>query len=221
LLREGLERRVFNLIDDEGVWRENVTVLRLRPDLFRFDVAYHPGNPQGLIAWQVETGALLIVNGGFFTPELEATGLTVVDGQPFGTSFVDFGGMFGVAPDGPFVHGLADAPYVPGEPLLAALQSFPMLLRSGGIPGIPADDGERARRTVVAQDREGRILFLLSSFGHFTLYELAGFLASSDLDLDVALNLDGGASAGLLLDVPRLHLPSLVLLPTVIAVYPR
>jgi len=65
--------------------------------------------------------------------------------------------------------------------------------------GFPADadDGRPARRTVVAQDLEGRILLIIAPRGYLSLHELAFFLSESDLDLDVALNLDGGFSTGL------------------------
>ena len=82
-----------------------------------------------------------------------------------------------------------------------------------------------ARRTVVAQDRAGRILFFVANRGTFTLHGLSRYLVESDLELDVALNLDGGPSSGLLLagegDDPRIHLAAFALLPVVIAAYPR
>jgi hypothetical protein len=133
--------------------------------------------------------------------------------------------MFAVGEDGPQVRSLAEQPYDPAEPLQAALQSFPLLLRPGGEIGFPEEDGQQARRTVVAQDRAGRILFLVANRGAFTLHGLSLYLASSDLELDVALNLDGGPSSGMLLagegEEPALHLPAFALLPAVIAVYPR
>jgi uncharacterized protein YigE (DUF2233 family) len=76
-----------------------------------------------------------------------------------------------------------------------------MLVHSGGKPGIAEDDGTHrvARRTVVGQDRKGRIVFVISSEMFFTLKTLSTFLAASDLELDTALNLDGGPSSGMLI----------------------
>lgn len=219
--RPGLEQRVINLLDDAGEWLENITILRLEPDAFRFEVAYRQGHPQSLIAWQEETTALLVVNGGFFSEEDAALGLIVSEGQDSGSTFREFGGMFGVTADGPFLRSLTQEPYRAGEPLLAALQSFPVLVADGGLAAVSEEDGQRARRTVVAQDGQGRILFLIAAHGHFTLYQLSHYLATSDLKVDRALNLDGGKSSGLLLAEPYLYVPSFALLPAVITVHAR
>jgi len=211
-----LELRILNVVDEQRLWQESVTVLRLDPAYFRFDVHYRPGKPLQLEAWQMETGALLVVNGGFYTEEYFATGLVISGTAPFGSSYAGFGGMFAVT---------AAQPYDPAEPLQAALQSFPLLVRPGGELGFPDEDGQQARRTIVAQDRAGRIHFLIANRGAFTLHGLSSYLVASDLELDVALNLDGGPSSGLLLagegDEPRIYLPAFALLPVVIAVYPR
>lgn len=218
-LRDGMEQRIMNVTGADGEWLESVTILRLDPASFRFDVLYNPGEPKTLSEWRAQSGALLVVNGGFFTEDNEATGLVVSNGQASGSSYEGFGGMFAVTERGPAIRWLPEEPYDPQEPLLAALQSFPMLLTPGGVPGIPADDGQRARRTVVALDEQGRLLFLVSSFGHFTLHGLSRYLDAPDLALDRALNLDGGASSGLLLSDPQLFVPAFEQLPTVIAIY--
>jgi len=107
--------------------------------------------------------------------------------------------MFAVLPGGRVeVRWLAARPHDPNETLLEAVQSFPVLVKPGGTMGFPPDPQDvPARRTVVAQDREGRILFLVASEGYLTLHELARWLGGSDLGLEVALNLDGGQSTGL------------------------
>ncbi len=220
-LRDGLEQRILNVTGEDGEWLESITILRLDPANFRFDVLYSPDEPKTLSEWQAQSGALLVVNGGFFTEDNQATGLVVSDGQASGSSYEGFGGMFTVTELGPQLRWLPEEPFNPQEPLLAALQSFPMLLTPGGVPGVAADDGQRARRTVVALDEQGRVLFLVSSFGHFTLHGLIRYLDASDLALDRALNLDGGASSGLLLSDPQLLVAAFELLPTVIAVYER
>lgn len=218
-LHPGFEQRVLNVTGASGEWLERITILRLDPARFRFDVAYRPGDPQSLVSWQEQTGALLVVNGAFFTETYHATGLIVANGQRHGVSYEDFGGMFAVTENGPTLRWLPQQPYDPDEPLLAALQAFPMLLTPGGNLGPSSDDGQRARRTVVARDVDGRILFLLAGRGNLTLMELSRMLQSSDLALDTALNLDGGASSGLYLSDPPLYIPPLSLLPSVIAVH--
>ncbi len=221
LLQPGLERRHIFLLTEEGQPYEQIYLLRFAPALFQFDVAYRPGQPQTLTAWQAETGALAVMNGGYFTPEFTATGLIVVNGQASGVSYGEFAGMFAITPDGPHLRWLAQQPYDPAEPLHAALQSFPMLVKPGGQPGYTAPDSRPSRRTVVAQDQQGRIIFLVAGWGSFTLHGLSQFLSSSDLDIDVALNLDGGASTGILLAQPAEGLGTVATVPAVITVHTR
>jgi uncharacterized protein YigE (DUF2233 family) len=218
-LQPGLERRVISLLDESERPYESLYLLRLEPDQFDFAIAYQPDAPKGLLEWQAETGALIVVNGGFFTEANEATGRIVVDGQASGISYVDFGGMLAITEAGPEIRWLVERPYLPDEPLRYALQSFPMLVKPGGGLGYPDEDGSPARRTVIGMDGDGRFLIILARKGNLTLHQLSKWLTNSDLELDVALNLDGGTSSGLILDNPREELLSFVLLPSVITIY--
>ncbi len=221
LLQPGLERRTINLQTAENEQRESLYILRVDPAHFRFDVGYHPGQPQSLEQWQTETGALIVINGGFFTEENIATGAIVVDGQASGTSYQDFGGMLSITADGPALRWLPQQPYNSAETIVAGLQSFPMLVTPGGQLGYPDEDGDRARRTVIAQDTQSRILFILAINGSFTLHQMSRFLVQSDMNIDRALNLDGGTSTGLRLSEPAEGIAAFSLLPTVILVYPK
>lgn len=220
-IHPGLERRLINLMTDEGVIRETIYILRLNPENYRFDIAYDPGEPKSLTDWQIGTGALVVVNGGFFTQSNQATGLIIVDGQPSGVSYEGFGGMLAITETGPQLRWLPQQTYNPDERLLAGLQSFPMLVTPGGQIGFVEEDGLPARRTVIAQDINNRLLFLLASTGTFTLHELSRYLVESDFELDLALNLDGGASTGLLLADPMEGIAPFTLLPSVITVFPK
>ena len=73
----------------------------------------------------------------------------------------------------------------------------------------------------LGEDRQGRILFMIAPDGYFTLHELSVYLTGSDLNLDIALNLDGGGSTGILVANPREIISPNTLLPFVILVYPR
>lgn len=223
----GLELRQVWVNTGQG--SERLLLVRLDPSRFHFHILYTPGTGRTISEWALEAiseSPLLIVNGGYFTPEYRATGLLVAEGQTYGVPYGDFAGMLVILPGGRVaVRWLAAQPYDPDEMILGAIQSFPMLVRPGGVLGFPADadDGWPARRTVVAQDREGWILFIVAPRGYFTLYELARWLVESDLNLDTALNLDGGQSTGLYLygEERRFQIDSLVPIPSVIAVERR
>ncbi len=219
----GIELRQQSVETEAG--RERLTLIRLDPTAVRLRVAYEPAHPRTVHDWAADlVGALLVVNAGYFTPENRATGLIVSDGQVSGQSYGDYAGMLAVLPNGRVqVRWLQTTPYRPSEPLAQAVQCFPVLVKPGNVMGFPpdADEGQVARRTVVAQDVAGRILFIISPTPRFSLHELAVFLVESDLQLDVALNLDGGLSTGLWLAGEDLKLNSLVPLPAVIVVEPH
>ena len=220
LLQAGLERRSIRVLDENGRQTEQLTLLRLDPNLFTFAIGYSPGQPKPLATWQAETGALIVVNGGFFTEEFLATGLIVVDGVTSGSSYQGFGGMVTMSEGSVAVRSLVERPYQPTETFTHALQSFPMLVLNGE-PAYQNADFDAARRTAIGVDADGRILLILASWGDFTLAEFSSYLASADFGLVNALNLDGGTSTGLILAEPAESIPAFVAVPSVITISPR
>ncbi len=224
-LQPGLEQRVIPIYDDQRQQVESLYIWRIDQKYFRMDVAYAE-TPKSLQTWQEQTRAAIVMNGGYFSIDNGREipdGLTIVNGKASGSSFEGYGGMLAIHQDHAELRSLVQQPYNPNEPLMAALQSFPVLVQPGGRLGFGADreDHARARRTVIGQDREGRILLIVAPEGYFTLHELSSYLTQSDLDLDIAVNLDGGGSTGIVLANPPETIASKVLLPVVILVYPR
>jgi Phosphodiester glycosidase len=224
-LEPGLERRVIQIYNDQNQHVESLYVWRLDQDYFRLDVAFAE-RPKTLETWQKETNAALVLNGGYFSINNErysADGLLIVNGKASGRSFLGYGGMLAIDRSSAELRWLVQKPYDSHEGLQAALQAFPMLVKPGGELGFPAtrENHARARRTVIAQDRDGRILLIVAPQGYFTLHQLSVYLTESDLNLNIALNLDGGGSTGALVANPREVIPSKVLLPFVILVYAR
>lgn len=219
-IAEGMAHRVLPVSDGSGALVEQLYVLRFDPAYFRFDVAYRPSEPITLPEWLELTGADVVLNGGFFTEAYYATGLTIVDGDASGASY-DFGGMVAIKDGALNVQPLSAEPYAPEQALDAGLQAFPLLINRDGTAAFTEPSTNRARRTIIAQDRSGHVLFMLANRNYFTLTELSTFLEQSDLDLAIALNLDGGPSSGLLIQAPQFAIPSPVLLPTVLTVHRR
>jgi len=199
-LGTGIELRRL-LVELNGA-SNRLWLARVDPARVRFRVLYDPANPRPVAEWFAAAKPLLAVNAGYFTEDSRATGLVISDGVRSGQSYVGFGGMFAVRADRVEVRWLVARPYNPAEPLRQAVQAFPILVHSGGQPGVMDDDGKLARRTVVGQDRRGRIVFVVSPDLFFTLKSLSAFLAASDLGLDTALNLDGGTSSGMMIAGP-------------------
>jgi uncharacterized protein YigE (DUF2233 family) len=128
--------------------------------------------------------------------------------------------MFAVAGEQIRIQSLREQPYDPAQPLDQAVQTFPILIRPGGGVNEQVDNIAAAPRTAIAVDRAGRVITVVVPSPVFTLRDLAAFLANSDLELDAALNLDGGTSTGMWLSAgqTRVELDSLVPVPVVIAV---
>jgi uncharacterized protein YigE (DUF2233 family) len=224
LLQPGLERRTDPIYNGQNQLVESLHIWRLDQKAFRLDVAY-ASTPKSLDTWQRETNALMVVNGGFYSIDNERyfpDGLTIVDGQASGSSF-NRGGMLAINDSRAKLRWLAQEPYNSSEPLRAALQSFPILVTPGGGLGFgpERESNTSARRTVIGQDKAGRILFMVAPGGYFTLHQLSVHLTNSDLKLDIAINLDGGGSTGILVANPRETIPSNRPIPFVILVYPR
>ncbi len=225
LVQPGLERRVIDVYGEQNQRVESLHIWRLDQNYFRLDVAYDE-TPKSLNTWQAETNAALVVNGGYYSVENERyfpDGLTIVNGEAQGRSFNGSGGMLAIHEHGAELRWLAESPYEPSEPLQAALQSCPVLVQPGGKLGFPAarESHAVARRTVIAQDRNGHILFIVAPQGHFTLHQLSVYLTQSDLNLDIAVNLDGGGSTGILVANPQEIILPNRLLPFVILAYLR
>ena len=199
-LGNGIELRRLK-VELNGI-TNRLWLARVEPARVRFRVLYDRENPRLASEWFANAKLLLVANAGYFTEDYHATGLIISDGTRSGQSYTGFGGMFAVQGDRAQVRWLVAKPYSPSEPLRQAAQAFPMLVHSGGKEGISEDDGQLARRTVVGQDRKGRIIFVVSPDAFFTLKHLAAFLAASGLELDTALNLDGGPSSGLMVAGP-------------------
>lgn len=224
-LQPGLERRSIQIFNDQNQVVESVYILRVYQDRYRLDIAFE-GIPQSLEGWQRQTNAQVVVNGGYYTIENEKyypTGLTIIDGVTSGVSYGDFAGMLAIDENGAELRWLANQPYDPNEPLRAALQSFPILVKPGGELGFSAEneDNVPARRTVIGQDKNGNLLFIVAGKGYFTLHRISAWLTASDLNLDIAVNLDGGPSSGIFVDEPREGVPAQTSLPFVILVYQR
>ncbi|MCS6882355.1 MAG: phosphodiester glycosidase family protein [Oscillochloridaceae bacterium] len=176
-----------------------ISAVRLDPQQVRFRVGYAPEAPLPLASWAEHAGARVAINGGFFDADGRSVALLVHDGQLEGSSYVGQGGMFAVSPGGAvWLQSLAESPFDPDVALAQALQGWPMLIKPGLGASYHAEDYDRARRSALGLDHGGRVVLIVASAPVFTLSEFSAWLAASDLELESAVNLDGGASSGLI-----------------------
>lgn len=200
---------------------DTVTIVRFDLHHISLSVAYQPTQPLSMGEWMRQEHATAIINGGYFDNQNNATALVISNGQSFGTSYIGFGGMLSVDNHGHIdLRSLSERPYDPNnEQLQQATQSSPMLVLHGKTTRFNTN-AAGSRRSIVAIDKQGRLLFIASPGTAFSLGELEDLLVGSDLSIDRALNLDGGASTGLYVNAgsQQVAIDSITDLPIVIVV---
>jgi uncharacterized protein YigE (DUF2233 family) len=202
---------------------DTVTIVRFDTRKIKVSVGYQPGQPMSISDWTQKEHPLALINGGYFDQQFNATALVVSNGKVSGQSYNGFGGMLSVDSRGALsLRSLNQQPYNPNtEQLEQATQSAPMLMLGGKRTQFDAD-ASQTRRSVVAMDKQGRLLFIVSPNPIFSLDELADELVASDLSIETALNLDGGSSTGLYIGGSSpVSIDSLGKLPIVIVVKAR
>jgi exopolysaccharide biosynthesis protein len=217
-----------------GRQRGHVLVTRVDPSAAIFRVYYRPGQRQTVQDWAVQMpSAVLIVNASYSQFGRRAIGLVVINNQVVtpATGRSD-SGRFQVEGDRPLIGPLttdhvdamlASSQYVDG------FEGYPLLIDQGQPLSSFAryDSGARARRTVIAQDNQGRVLVVMTSpidLTEMSMADMVTWLQNSGLGVVSALNLDGGTSSQIYLwgsNVPPELKQGYVSVPVVLVAYPR
>jgi uncharacterized protein YigE (DUF2233 family) len=202
-----------------GGHEDTVTIVRLDLKRVHLSIGYQPDQPLTMNVWMKQTGALAMMNGGYFDARNHPTGLLVSNGQVSGASYDGFGGMLSVDTQGNVtLRSLRVQPYDTNEQIQQATQSSPMLMINGQRTQFTVNKDVQ-RRSVVATDKQGHLLLIASPGAEFSLDNMADLLAKSDLSIQNALNLDGGSSTGLYVNgKQQVNIDSLLMIPIVIIV---
>jgi hypothetical protein len=217
------------VVTDED--RGKILITRIDPARVLFRVYYREGKRQAVQDWAAELpSAALIVNANYFEPKGRPVGLVMVDNkilnQPTGRPN---SGRFQVKGEVPYVGTLsvADATALQSsKQYVESFEGFPLLI-VGGRPNLSSalyDAMARSRRTVIAQDRNGRILIIVTAAAEMTLSEMTNWLLNVNLGIVSALNLDGGSSSQIYLgsrSAPLEFKHGAIAVPVVLAVYSR
>jgi len=209
-IQEGVQiRQSVGFENERGT---HVYALRLDPARVDVRLRYDPERPLRVSGWfTAEQSPFAALNAGFFRPDLTPVGRWVIEGATYGRWHRLMQGELLVSRSGLSIHRLGDRRPVDTARVVASVESYPLLLLPGGRVnpclqwvewpdrlGRPCARSPRpAERLVAAQDGAGHLLFILFPSEAFTLRGLAEWLDRSDFNLDVALNLDGGSSAGM------------------------
>jgi uncharacterized protein YigE (DUF2233 family) len=184
---------VTTVADDDG-FRLLIFSVRVAGASFR---VVDLGMTRDLKRVLADTGASLVVNGGFFDPAERPEGLVISAGTTLSARSDTLGG--GVVAVGGDRAVLAPAEgFVVAVGTDFAIQARPRLVVSGGST-LAHDDGRAAERTALCLREQGRELEVIVARGDVagrgpTLALLADMSVSRGCDS--ALNLDGGPSTG-------------------------
>lgn len=158
--------------------------------------------PLRLEEWAALAPNDLVINGAYFTDEYLPTGRFVSEGKTIvnvayeddrsGTVILDDGGLA--------LYDTAEQ-IIPKRLWRNSFQTYPVLIHRSGTPGVQEDSEKLARRTVLGEDAAGNGYVIIVDRTPISLYALMQILLASDLDLAMALNLDGGPSTGLHADL--------------------
>ena len=205
-------------------------LLAIRVDLAQLvlKVHYDPQDPKTVAEWQAVTNALVVVNAGFFEPDDTTSGLLILDGVSVGESFdpnepyLEHSGMLTVRGEQGGIYMLSNCPPQNCTQAEQAVQGLPVLIHDAQ-PVDFALPERAARRTVAALDAAGNLLLIIAYEEIMTLPELRDGFLETDLELESALNLDGGPSSGMLVKIGRYNvvIDSVSEVPSVIALYAR
>lgn len=211
-------REIVKKIEDN---RYEMIVYRFNID----DVVMELNNtsdPLRLDEWADQLNFDLLINGGYFDENYLPTGFLAIDGDILSSKKYSpkKSGLLLIENGLPSIIDTSSADFPAISDTTSVLQSFPLLIKSGGKPGIEEDSNKLARRTVVAQSSDNTFYLIIVDQTPLSLFVMMELLLDSDLNLDVALNLDGGQSSALMTtteDFNETLLP-LTVLPQIISI---
>jgi len=164
------------------------------------------------------SGAILAINGGFFSPEFDSLGLLVSNGRELNKmKKISWWHVFKTEKGAPSV--IARDEYKASPDVEMAVEAGPRVL-IGGIPA-PKLKPSPAERTVIGTDKNGRIVIAVTERLSLTLMDLARYLRADGFT-DI-LNLDGGSSTQLYAKFKGLEIDrqGLGLVANGVGVFPR
>ncbi len=188
---DGIDRITVNATTTQ----EQLILYRFAAGRFDWSVE-HASTSRTVASWFEHLNKpVAVANGVYFNEDGMPSGLLIDDGIPVGSRRFDDdkSGLITLGGQPSIINTQNE--YAPAL-LPEAAQSFPLLLIDGKAQ-VKVDTEKKARRTFFATDIRGNAYLGMAPLGSLSLYELSNLLAKSGLDLDRAINLDGGPSTGI------------------------
>jgi hypothetical protein len=179
-----------------------LALTRVDPAVFQLSVHWDPTGSRTAEDWQRELGAAVVINGSYYLPDGSPQAPLRTSGRSAGP------GHYSSSHGALVVDSAADILDLKGQDTLLtikqypeALVSYPLLLDRQRSVRVAGSGAWLASRSFVALDSAGRVLLGTTQTGYFSLRRLAEFLKAAPLDVQVALNLDGGPVASQVVSV--------------------
>ncbi len=180
-----------------GIFASELAIVRVDPKLWSLRV-YKSSEPKTAQEVSTATNSDAVINANFFGTDLKPLGLIIADSKlqhPLQLGGKTLTGVFFRDRNQSKIV-FRDKFKVSNE-ITEAIQAGPRLISEGQSISIPQDSS--TRRSAIAIDRKGRILLFASKdrFPGLSLVELQEILLRKELEIQDALNLDGGGSSQL------------------------
>ncbi len=175
---------------------DHVSLIRVDPARFRFVVRHDARHPVPADEWRRRLNAVAVVNGSYYTVTGSPETPIRTHGESRGPlAYTSGHGAFLADPAPSFVRFQGADPWPSLVGARDAMVSYPLLVAPSGAVAVARNPKWLANRNFVAHTRGGSIVLGTTATGFFSLRRLADFLASAPLEIDWALNLDGGPVA--------------------------
>lgn len=194
-----------------------IEVFRIMPEFFEIKLQSSE-KARRISEWEMNDG--IIMNGGYFDKDLSPAGFLVIEQKIVSIRKFDQdkSGLLEIKNGIMKIRDLRSDPWQTDEPNPDfALQSYPFLIK-GSKPALQSDSGLKSRRTAIGMDARGRIYFFISNAYYLSLFEMMQQIRAMSLHLEAVLNLDGGTSTGIKVNLSQYQylVDSLVAVPQVI-----
>lgn len=175
-----------------------IVMYRIDPDRAELRFGYAT-SPRTLNEWQKDLNADLVVNGTYFHEDYSPSGFLRTGGETVGERRFDLDQSGIIRLDAePFLVNTARDQFS-FESSDEVAQSYPFLF-TGGKPALTRDTGNVAARSFIGTDNT---YLYIGVIDHtlLSLYETMRVLGDQDIAWKEVLNLDGGPSSGIVVDV--------------------
>lgn len=191
----GIEKMTYFVSEaDQHVFWE---IFKLDQEKFNFKIV-NSKIPQTTLEWQSQIGANIVFNGGYFLEDFSPAGMLITDRELIGNRQFDFdkSGLIAINNNKIEIWDLTDTALDKNSLPDFALQSFPFLIKNSQ-PAITEDSGKKARRTILALDKNQDLYLIIVNNSLSSLFQAMNILMEMPIDFTTAINLDGGPSTGL------------------------